>query len=416
MISLLSVLILVFLLAASAFFSGSETALFSLKTAHLNDLQMRKPRGGKNVLGLIAHPRKLLIVILLGNMFANVAFSSLTAGMSFERWGHWGPVVFTIPVILIVLIFGEILPKTIAVLRPLRFSLTVSIPIKGFMTLTAPLWAPLEFILKPFFPAHASSRDRMITREEIHSMAEISGIEGVLKSEELDMIRGIMELSELTSRDIAVPRTEVTGFSVDQSPMEAARICKAAGFSRFPVYRESTEEIVGIVEAVDFLDENALREKTLKNLLKPISFIPDRKRLGDLLEELQSTGEKIVAVVDEYGSFSGIVTWRDLVEEVLGEILTHREEAYSRFIDLGGGRIIVPARMEVERFNELFKTHLASSGFHTLGGYLLERIQRFPEEGETFYFDGLTFRIHKAQKNRITQIEVSKKTSSAVRR
>ncbi len=403
----LTIFILVIFLVLSAFFSGSETALFSLKESHLRELRSRAGSRAKIIQGLVNRPRRLLILILLGNMLVNVSFSSLSAGLSLRLFGEWGPILFTIPIIIVVLIFGEILPKIAAVSYPKTFSLAISIPLNLFKYVSAPIWGLLEFIVKPLFPAQASQKDRLISRQEIQWAAELSGFEGELNTEELNMVQGVLELGELTAGDIAVPRTEVTCLPVTIPTYEAAEILKKNDFSQFLVYGKSREEIIGQVQTTDLLNKDVLELKSLKTLLKPIQVIPSRKELDGIFEIFQSGKDKILAVVDDYGAFAGIVTWRDVVEVIFGEILSHSDEIQAQSVSMQNGRVIVPARMEIERFNELFNTNLISKKFHTMGGYILERIERFPLENEKFLMEGILFTIHKTTKKQIIQLEVS---------
>ena len=398
---------LVILLAFSAFFSGSETALFLLKEPQLRELHSKAAYRAKIIQSLIERPRRLLILILLCNMLVNVSFSSLSAGLSFRLFGEWGPILVTIPIIIMILIFGEILPKIVAVSYPSTFSLVVSIPLNLFKYVTAPIWGFLEFIIKPLFPARASQKDRLISRQEIRWAVELSGYEGELKPEEINMIKGVLELGELTAGDIAVPRTEVTCLSVSTTPLEAADILKKDDFSQFPVYVESREEIIGQVQTTDLLNKDVLKLKSLETLLKPIQIIPSRKKLGEIFEIFQSQKERILAVVDDYGAFAGIVTWRDIMEVIFGEILSHSDEIQAQSVSIQNGRMIIPARMEIERFNELFNMNLISKKFHTMGGYIIERIERLPLENEKFLIDGILFIIHKTTKKQIIKLEVS---------
>ena len=406
---LIQIVLLGVLLVFSGLFSGSETALFSLKPFEIRKLERQPSRRSIYVASLLSDPVRLLVTILVGNTLVNVAASSLGTSIV-SHMVHRGVVGISVAAMsILILIFGEIVPKTYAVTRPLKTAIAtselISLAVKVMSPLRASFTALSGLAAKTRLPGSA-----MPDHEHAHVAEAVAAghSEGVLDSLERRMLGGFLRIEHQSVQNIMTPRTEVFMLDASTRLVDAVGPVKSAGFSRVPVFETmNRDNIKGVVYVKDLLHKQYSENLSLSDIARRPVFVPESKSLADLLSEFVKGAAHFSVVVDEYGSFSGIVTLDDIVEEIVGEELnmrsknTYRKKTRSAYE--------VSARMELEYFNALMGSSLVDNNAETIGGFILNRTGRIPAVSEEFVFEGIRFGILKGDSRQIKLLRVRKK-------
>ncbi len=407
---ILSLAGLAVLVALSAFFSGSETALFSLGKLRLRRMKQAGDRHAELIEKLLSHPTKLLISILVGNMFVNIMATSLATVLFVSLFAHRGEMIAFLTMSVTILVFGEITPKFLAVKDPNRYSAAIAGPLWAFSRAISSLVLILEKSTESLVHLLEGGRRAKATaptEEELMTVVELSHKEGIVDPVERQMILRAFEFGNLPVSDVMTPRTEIFSLELGTRPAIARSQLKERGFSRVPIYRHDPEQIVGTVHAIDLVTSMFTSPgRNLKKYLRPALFIPEVKKIGPLLREFQRTGTHIAIVIDEHGALSGLVTLEDLLEEIVGEIVDRKERLPAAYHQLDRKTAVVAGTMELNRFNRIFRTELQDPEYKTVAGYIIGRLGRIPEEGETINVDGLSFKVLKAAPNRIIALRI----------
>jgi CBS domain containing-hemolysin-like protein len=401
---------LILLIALSGFFSGSETAFFSLDPLKVAQLRRERSRTSSAVVRQLDQPRRLLVTILVGNMVANILASSIAAGTLWRIFGDQGIVIATIAMMMVILLFGEVVPKTFAVHNAEFLAKQAAFPLAFFSRVIWPIREVLRWLTVLLLSSSSSSR-KGVSKDELRTVVEVGHGEGVLERFEKDIIHNILDLDAQQIRGVMTPRTEL--FTLEEGcPVEEARAkLKERGYSRVPVWRDaagneaSSENIVGFVHIRDLL---IARGGTLVSCTRPLRFVPETKRIGDLLQDFIEQGEHLAIVIDEYGDLAGLVTLEDLLERVVGWIADRSRQPRRMARRVAAGRFRLSARTELERFNELLGTAIIDEEAETIGGVILNRLGRIPAQGEHLSLDGVNVYIVKAAPHRILEIEIQK--------
>ncbi len=406
MTTTLIVLLIVFT-CLSGFFSGSETALFSLSSMRVRAFR-RAPQSTKRLIArLLARPRELLSTILMLNVIANILVQNISSAL-FADVAGWGLKV-GLPLVL-TLLFGEIIPKTVAfdnnagvasfVSRPIGLLHWLLSPIRRVITwITSYISRAMFFFLK---------RSEEISIDELKHALATSEEHDVLHEEEADLIRGYLTFGEVSVKELARPREEFITFDLKAPLSSLPLLFKNKECSRVPVCEDGIENIIGIIEAGDYFlaREKITSPKSLRHHLRKPFFIPETMSAKALLNKFEERDESMAIVVDEYGSISGLITREDLVEVVVGEIADRRDDK-ARFTRAGTDVIIASGKLELAELNELFNTDLKSeSSIVTIGGYLTEQIGELPKAGTRYLTDHLLFHVLAADPNRVRRIYI----------
>jgi putative hemolysin len=401
---------LVILLFLSAFFSGSETALFSLGKLRIRRMKQTGNTQAELIERMLGHPSRLLISILVGNMFVNIMATSLATVLFVSLLPHRGEIISFVTMSAVILVLGEITPKFLAVQKPIRFSSAIARPLWFFSRLISPAVRILETTTESLVRLLEGGRRAKATaptEEELMTVVELGLKEGIVDPVERQMILRAFEFGDLPVSDVMTPRTEIFSLDVRTRPSRARAKLKERGFSRVPVYRKNPEHIIGIVHAIDLVIGMFSSPGTsLKQYLRPAHFIPEVKKIGPLLREFQRAGTHIAMVIDEHGALSGLVTMEDLLEEIVGEIVDRKEQFQVEYQFLDKNTIVMAGAMELDMFNQAFRTQLSHPDYKTVAGYLIGHLGRIPAEGETVELDGLSFKILRAVPNRIIALRV----------
>lgn len=405
---LLHLLGLAVLFALSAFFSGSETALMSLDRLRVKYLVQKKRPGADHLEALLAQPDRLLGTLLVGNNLVNIAASVFATTLFVELFAERGE-LFTILILTpVLLIFSEVSPKAYAARFPEKVSFAVLRPILAVLWLLAPVvWlvTAIPRVMNRLFGSEAART--ALSEDEIRSIITMGEETGVVAREQRRMLHGVFELAQIRVRDVMIPRTEVVGIEVGSSFEEALQIARESRHSRFPVYEESLDSIIGIIHSKEILDYVGRAEDfSLRRLARPPYFVPESKRIETLLQSFRRKRVHLAVVVDEYGGVEGIVTLEDIVEQIVGEIQDEYDVEEVLFRELAPGRYLVDGSASLRTVNRRFGLQLSEEHANTLAGFLLRTMGSIPREGDSCKSNGTVFTVRKVVDRRIEEIEM----------
>jgi CBS domain containing-hemolysin-like protein len=405
---LVRLLLISILLVCSAFFAGSEAALFSLNTVQVERLRERGGVLGRLIAALLQRPTNLIITFLVGNELVNVALAVTTTSLALMLYGSGGEYLAIVVTTFILLLFGEVTPKSLAVHYPERISLLVAWPIQAFAYAITPLRWGLRKLVDAVMGEHAERPISLITTAEFKTLVEISEDEGIIDQDERNLIQRVFEFGGHRVSQILTPRTDIFALEVSEPLATALPKIKDNRFSRIPVYEGTIDQIIGILYAKDLLPYSRHPELDIKlrDLLHPVFFVPESKRTDDLLREFQRNKVHMAIVVDEYGGVSGLVTMEDALEELVGEIVDEfdTEEILCRQID--PQTYVVSAKMPLDEFNEKLGVSIPREDADTIGGHVFHLFGKLPKRGESVSAHGLTFTIEHIKGTRILEIRV----------
>ena len=411
-------LILLMLLACSAFFSGSETSLTTLGRAKLKVLSDKGNKTASVLEALLETPGKLLATILVGNNLVNIAFTVFSTTVLlrfFKENGLAGTAssTFLITLLLsfVILVFGEIIPKMIALSKSERFAFVVARPVFLLEKTLAPLVMVTnglaKFVVKRL-GINVLEKGQFITEEELKTLIAIGREEGVLEEDEQQMLTGIFDLGETVVREIMTPRVDMVCIDVTTPLEEILALVSEKGHSRLPMYAEKRDNIIGILYAKDLLKVSLGVETSVRGLLRPVQFVPETKKIDDLLKKMRTKRSHIAIVVDEHGGVSGLVTIEDILEEIVGDIADEHENISAEIVALEDGSWLVNGSVDIEELEDLLKIIFITEGSVTIAGFLAEKLQHLPKKGERLFYEGYCFQIQQASIRRVFQVLIFK--------
>jgi len=412
--TLVWILLAVFLLL-SGFFSGSETALFSLDRIRLSKLEHTHPHGHLYTKTLLNSPQKTLTSILFLNRFSNIGATlaaGALAGSYFSAFPILGFIIGALGVTLLILFLGEIMPKTLAIERNQSFALFSAPLLLLFIRIVLPLRYIIDLftgVLFRILQFKPMKKEETTSEEDLKMMLMSGEFDGLLEEDERDMIDGIFEFGEKIAEDIMTPRTDLEAYPNTLSQEELIQATVKGNHSRVLIYEEDIDHVAGVLHVKDFLLNPNRR---FVELIREPYIVTPKKKLTRLLREMQKKRTHLAIVVDEYGGTAGIVTLNTLLEEIVGEIKDVREAAHSRseILRIGPDHYNVAGKTEVKELNENLGMELEEAVSRTLSGFVFNTLGHLPSEGEKFEKSGWQFRIIKMDGNRIQRIVIKKKT------
>jgi magnesium and cobalt exporter, CNNM family len=412
---LLVALLVVLILAALA--SASETALTSVSRIKIRNLAQDGNARAQLIEQMLHEPNTFLSTILVLNNVAVIVASTLSTLIALDTFSNYGEIISTVLISLIVLIFCEITPKTAAVQAPERWAMFVVQPVYALSIVLKPVIVALTFIttrLVRLFGGKPQVKGPFVTEEELRMLVEVGEEEGVLEEEEKEMIHNVFELGDTTVREVMVPRIDMVTVEADDTVQEALNVIVQGGQSRIPVYSESIDNIIGVLYAKDLLKvyTTSQRPRNVRPLVRQAYFVPETKRLDDLLHEMQRQRVHMAIVVDEYGGVAGLVTIEDLVEEIIGDIQDEYDREEVLYERQSEDEYIVDAKMPIDDLNELMDSELPSEDYDTLGGFVYSQLDKIPSVGDTLRFDGLAFTVLGTKGRRVTKVKVVRRDES----
>jgi len=407
---------LVVLIAAAAFFSGSEAALISLSRLHARGMLERGVKGARSVLRLLDDRNRFLTSILVGNTIVLLAADSV-ATLLFVHAGVPQPALFsTIVMTVLLLAFGEIIPKTVAVADNERWALRLAPAVARFAWLMTPIVGAFlvftNFIVK-LFGVSPKPNGPFVTEDDIRNIVNVGAEQNVLEEQEREMIHSIIQFGDTIVREVMTPRPDMVSVDVGSSARRALDLVIAEGYSKLPVVEETIDNVIGVVhdrELLIALSDGTLAQTPIRALMRPITLVPESKRVSELLREMQRGKFSLAIVVDEYGGTAGLVTMEDLLEEIVGEIRDEHDEGEEEPIRvLSPSEAAVDAGTNIEDVNARLGLHLPHEDFETIGGLTVGLFGRLPHEGEEISTDGgVRLRIDRTRGRRILSVRVLK--------
>ncbi len=401
--------VLLVLLLLSAFFSGSETALLALDRLRVRYLQQKGQPKAAQLAQLLERPDRLLGGILVGNNLVNIAASVVATGFFVSQFGDRGELLTILILTPVLLILAEVCPKTYAAQYPEKTSFLVLRPILLVLWMLSPVIhvvTRLSGLLTGFLHRGEIENDTL-SEDEIRAIIEAGGESGVVAAEQRRMLHGIFDLSETRVRDVMLPRTEIVGVEAESSFETVLEILRQARHSRFPVYVESLDNIVGVIHSKDILAYIGKEETfSLKKLCRNPHFVPESNRIALLLQSFRKRKEHLAIVVDEYGGVEGLVTLEDVVEEIVGEIHDEHDIEEADFRPLGPKRYLVDGAVALRILNRRFQLGLPEEHVTTLAGLLMQQMGKIPVEGDSCEIDGIRFGVRQMEDRRIETVEM----------
>ena len=407
----IQIVLLIILLIGSGFFSASETALMSLSRIKMRHMEEDGVKGAKLVSSLIEDSNRLLTSILIGNNIVNIAATSITTSLFTATLGAQGVAMATGLMTVLVLIFGEITPKTISANSPEKTSLVVAKPIKFFVTILTPVVWVFNIITKIIFKLFGIDSEGVkpfITEEELKTMVNVSHEEGLLEMEEREIINNVFEFGDMQAKEAMVQRLDIVAIDIEDSYDEIIELFKTEKLSRMPVYEETIDDIIGILNIKDviFLSDEEIESFDVKKYIREPFFTYEFKKITQLLEEMKKDKSQMAVVVDEYGGTAGLITIEDLVEVIVGDIEDEYDEEDDEIQVISSKEFLVEGSTKISDVNEILDIELESEEFDSIGGYIIGYIKHIPEEEEVIEVDGIKFHIESVDKNRIKKIRI----------
>jgi CBS domain containing-hemolysin-like protein len=401
--------IFIILLICSAFFSASETALIGINRAKVRTL-CDAGKAGKRLEKLKSQPDHFLIAILIGNNIANVGASSLATAIALSAFGNAGIAIATGLVTLLLLIFGEIGPKTYANHHMERVALLVATPIWLLVSILHPVFWIYDRVKKA---GNVDDGVPSVTEEEIREWIDVGEMEGAIEEDEKEMIYSVLKFNDITAKEIMTPRPDVTVIEDTATLDEAVAHFRETGFSRVPVYHDRTDNIVGTLNIKDLFNAYTAGTKkaSVKSLMFDVYCVPESKKIDELLRELQIRRVHLAVVLDEFGGFSGVVTFEDILEELVGDIMDESDtDENDDIIETGDGLYMVDAQTRVSAVNEYFNIRLPEDpgNYETIGGLTFSQLGHIPRLGESVIIppDDITLVVTKMRDRQILKVKL----------
>lgn len=409
----LQLAILLVSLLLCALTSAAETSFTSISRIKLKNLVEEGNQQAIQIERTLSNPNKLLLTILIVNRVAVIVAASMATVLAIRFSRNFGELIATILTSLVVLIFCEITPKTAAVQNPLRWARAFVRPVRAVSWLLQPVVWTLSTItntLVRLMGGQVRHSGPFVTEEELRLLVTVGEEQGILEEEETEMIHSIFEFADTTVREVMIPRIDMVTLESDATVNEAVELALQGGHSRIPVYEENIDNIIGVLYIKDMLKQ--LREGhnsyPVRDLVREAYYVPETKKLDDLLREIQQKRVHMAIIVDEYGSVAGLVTIEDLVEEIVGDIQDEYDREEKLYEQVNESEYIFNAKISIDEFNEIMDMALDDKDYETLGGFLYAQLDKIPNVGDTSTFEDVKFTVLSTRGRRITQVRVER--------
>ncbi len=402
-----SIILIVFLLVCSAYFSATETAFSSLNRTRLKTMAEKGNKRAQQTLELADKYDQLLSSILVGNNVVNIAMSSVATLIFVAAFPKYGASLSTLVITIVVLIFGEISPKSLAKENPEKLAMLSTPLLRIIILILTPinfLFSQWKRLLNKLFKADT---DRRMTQDELLMLVDEVSHDGSIDAEEGDLLRSAIEFTDLDAEDILTHRVDLDAVSVNATKEEVARVFCETRFSRLPVYDGTIDNIVGVLHQKDFYTGSGISDLPLTELMKEPVYVPESVKISDLLRVLQKHKSHIAVVSDEYGGTVGIVTMEDILEELVGDIWDEHDEVIETFHKLGENSYSVLCSENLDELERFFDLDL-NSDCTSISGWVLEQLRRIPEVGDSFDYGPLHITVTSTDSHRVMEIQVDR--------
>lgn len=405
-------IILVILVLLSGFFSSAETAFTTANQVRLRTLAQDGSKPASRVLSILTQYSKMLSTILIGNNIVNISASSLATTLAIRIWGSYVVGIVTGILTITILLFGEIIPKTFAMNYADNLSLLYSGIIRLLMIVLTPvifLVDKLSLGILKLLHIPAEGRNILISENELKTYVDVSHEGGAIESEEREMIYNVFDFGDAVAKDIMVPRIHMTTIPFSATYEELLSTFRESMFTRIPVYSDDPDDIIGIVNMKDFLLIKDKEKFQIKKILRKAYYTYEYKKIADLMMEMREKSHNITFVLSEYGTTVGMITMEDLIEEIVGEIRDEYDEDEEELIvETEPGHFLVEAGMKLDDINDALETELDSEDFDSIGGLMIEQLERIPEDKEIIELEnGITLQAQGINKNRILKVLIT---------
>ncbi len=411
------IVIVLILLLISAFFSSSETAITSISIAKIRQLKEDDKESAEILKRMKRKTNEIVASIVIGNNIANTAATAILTELIVQRFvSKNSTLVATVIMTISILIIGEITPKSYASQNPVKVAVKVAKPLELIATAFKPMLVILtkttNVIIK-LLGGDIVTNSPFVTEEEIRSLVDVGEEEGTIRHKDKEMIEGIFEINDIDVTEVMVPRIDVIATSDKTTLREVLDQIITYGHSRIPVYKNTIDNIIGILYAKDMLAFSSLKdksfdEKSIIELMRPAYYVPETKKVNQLLRELQQQKVHIAIVLDEYGGTEGLVTIEDILEEIVGDILDEYDNEVDLIEKIDENIFLVKADVSLEEINEIFRANLPKDEFDSLGGFVFGYLGRVPIKGDVVTYEDLQMTVMELDNRRIVAIQVKK--------
>ena len=405
----IQLLILILLIGLSAFFSSAETALTTVNKIRIRNLAEAGDKSAVTLTKVLEDQGKMLSAILVGNNVVNLTASSMSTTLAMNIWSNKAVGIATGVLTLVILVFGEISPKTISTLYSEKISLKYAKIIYMFMTVMTPVIYAVNVLSSGFLRlvhVDPNRKQEAITEDELRTIVEVSHEEGVIESEGKKIINNVFDFGDSVAKDIMVPRIDMAMVEVGATYDELIDIFREEKYTRMPVYEETTDNVIGIINMKDVLLIDRNEEFHVRDLLREPLYTYEYKNTAELMVEMRQTSNNMIIVLDEYGATAGMITLEDLLEEIVGEIRDeYDEDEEQELVEVGPGEYVVEGSMKLDDLNDQLDLELESEDYDSIGGLIIGQLDRLPEEGDSITTeDGLRLVVESLDKNRIESV------------
>jgi Mg2+/Co2+ transporter CorB len=408
--------IIVFLLMLSAFFSGSETGLTATSRARLTELERRGIKRASTALEITKTRERLIGALLLGNNVVNITASALATAVLLKIFGDSGAVIASAVMTVLVLIFGEVLPKTYAITYPDRVALAVAPLVRVLIAVFSPIVIAVEYVVKNILRLCgvnvADDAQALSAHDEIRGTIDLHHKEGGFVSNDRAMLGGILDLQDLENLDVMVHRTKMVSIDAGDAPSEIIRQVLKSGHSRIPLWKDKPDNIIGVIHAKDLfaaMQDNGGNPAGIKieDVMSPPWFVPDTRPLTEQLKAFLRRKTHFAIVVDEYGEVQGLITLEDIIEEIIGDIKDEHDVVTPGVKPQPDGSYLIDGMVPLRDLNRAFDWELPDEEATTIAGLVIHDAQALPDVGQVFNFHGFRFEVMKKRKHQVTQIRMT---------
>ncbi len=409
--SVTQLIVILILILLSGFFSSAETALTMVNRMRLRTLVEEDFKHAATLQKVIDQYGNMLSTILIGNNIVNISASALATTLAIRAFGNYAVGLATGILTIVVLIFGEIVPKTLASTNSEKIALAYSSTIYMLMKIMTPVIKIIDGIANIFFRLFridADATDSGITESELKTIVDVSHEGGIIETEEREMIYNVFDFGDSLAKDIMIPRIDMTTISIDSTYQELLETFKESMYTRIPVYENDTANIIGLVNVKDLLLVENTDEFSIRSILRDAYYTYEFKKTADLLMEMRSSASSVAFVLNEYGATVGLITLEDLLEEIVGEIRDEYDEDEKEFIkQLSDREYLITGSMKLDDINDALKTDFDSENYDSIGGIMIEFLDKLPQAGESVVLeDGTTLTADSIKQNRIEWVRM----------
>lgn len=401
---------LVILLILSAFFSSAETSLTTVNKIRMRSLADEGNRRARMVLKITERSSQMLTAILIGNNIVNLSASAITTSIAYNLGGS-AVAAATAILTVIILIFGEITPKTAATVKSDSLALFYAYPIRFVMILMTPVSVIINALSRGILfllRVDPNARLNAMTENELRTIVDVSHEDGVIEEKEKEMINNVVDLGDAKAKDVMVPRVNVTFADVNNTYDELLDVFRREKYTRIPVYEGTTDNVIGIINMKDLLLFDNTDDFNIRNIMREVFFTHEHKNISELLVEMRQASINIAIVLDEYGETAGLVTMEDILEEIVGEIHDEYDENENElFKEISDREFVAEGSMHLDDINDRIDLALESEDYDSLGGYIIEHLDRLPDVGDEVVLDnGAKLTVESVDKNRIENVRI----------